>query len=203
MSEGSSGPGTARPPGRPRSPQADQAIIGATLELLVEAGYRALSMEQVRARAGVGKATIYRRYTGKDDLVKAAIAHLHQDLPVPEDTGSLVGDYAALSEAAAEAAMATRATTVIPRLLAEAAGDDDLHALVYENLIVPRRTRLRAVLERAVGRGEIRADADLEIAIDLILGSLVYRTLIGHDIETLTERAAVSFAHILTGLQPR
>ena len=63
----------------------------ATLEVLVTDGYRALTMEKVRARAGVGKATIYRRYGSKEELVKAAVEHLHQDLPVPEDTGSLRG----------------------------------------------------------------------------------------------------------------
>ena len=82
---------TARPPGRPRSAEADQAILHAALELLAESGYAALTMERVRERAGVGKATLYRRYGSKEELARAAIVHLNSDIPLPDDTGSLAG----------------------------------------------------------------------------------------------------------------
>ena len=78
-----------RPPGRPRSAEADEAIERATLELLAAHGYRALSVEQVARVAGVGKATIYRRHRSKEELVAAAVRRLHHALDVPEDTGSL------------------------------------------------------------------------------------------------------------------
>ena len=71
----------ARTPGRPRSAEADEAILRAALELLVDDGYRALTMEGVRERSGVGKATLYRRYGSKEELVRAAIVHLHQRHP--------------------------------------------------------------------------------------------------------------------------
>ena len=72
-----SAPASARPPGRPRSTVADEAILRAALDLLAEAGYRALTMEAVRDRSGVGKATLYRRYGSKEELVRAAIVHLN------------------------------------------------------------------------------------------------------------------------------
>ena len=130
----------------------------ATLELLVEDGYRALTMEQVRERAGVGKATLYRRYGSKEELVRAAVEHLHQELPVPEDTGSLHGDFAAVAQAVladarrplrdVDAAAARRG-----RARRGAAGD-----LLRARSSRPRRDMLEAMLRRAIERGEIRAD---------------------------------------------
>lgn len=194
---------STRSPGRPRSPEADAAIIGATLALLGEVGYRGLSMEQVRARAGVGKATIYRRWNGKAELVKAAIAHLNHDLPVPDDTGTLLADLVAVAEAGAIAAETTGSSAVIPRLLADAADDAELREIFHGNLVEPRRAVLRAVLHRAVERGEIRDDADLEIAMDLLVGSIVYRGLIsGMETDTLRDRFVAAAEIVCRGLKP-
>src|SRR3954453_6438752 len=104
-----------RPPGRPRSAEADRAILQAALELLAEDGYRALTMERVRERSGVGKATIYRRYASKAELARTAIAPLNYDLPVPEDTGSLEGDFVATVGAVLAGAEVTGALTLMPR----------------------------------------------------------------------------------------
>src|SRR4051794_36988467 len=125
--------------GRPRSSAADAAIVRATLELLVEEGFRALSVEQVARRAGVGKATIYRRHRDKHELVAAAVRHLHADLRVPEDTGTLRGDFAAVAAQAVTAGGRTGALTFMPRMLAEASGEPELHAIFTECLVEPRR----------------------------------------------------------------
>ena len=156
----------ARTPGRPRSAEADLAIVRAALELLVEDGYRALTMEKVRERSGVGKATLYRRHGSKEELVRAVVEHLHQDLPVPDDTGSLQGDFAAVAQAALANAPSTRFATFMPRLLAEVAHIPELQEIFYEALVQPRRDTLEAILRRAIERGEIRADTDVELAID-------------------------------------
>jgi AcrR family transcriptional regulator len=87
-----------RRPGRPRSEQADQAIIDAALEVFAESGPHGLGIEQVAARAGVGKATIYRRWPGKEDLLLDAIGALHMPLPQPQGR-SVRADLAALVEA--------------------------------------------------------------------------------------------------------
>jgi AcrR family transcriptional regulator len=194
---------TGRPPGRPRSAESHQAIVQATLELLLEGGYRALTMEQVRARSGVGKATIYRRWQSKEDLVATVIGYLHQDLQAP-DTGSLAGDYEALAREVLTGAEKTGVTTFMPRLLADAVGNPDLHAIFYANLVAPRRAAMREVLERAVARGEVRADVDLELAIDLLVGPVLYRILISAgDVSTLVE-PRVLVETVLAGLgQPR
>ena len=167
----------ARRPGRPRSAAADNAILQATLELLLDAGYRGLTMEQVRARSGVGKATLYRRYGSKQELVTAVVRHLNQDIPVP-DTGTVRDDILAVVGSVLAAAARVGAATFMPRMLAESAGDPEMHEIFYENLVAPRRAVMAEVLRRGIERGELRADLDVELAIDVLTGPWIYRLLI-------------------------
>ncbi|HWT92151.1 MAG TPA: TetR/AcrR family transcriptional regulator, partial [Solirubrobacteraceae bacterium] len=171
-------PAPARTPGRPRSAEADTAILRATLDLLREEGFRALSVEAVRQRAGVGKATIYRRYPDKAALVKAALASLTPAPPEPPDTGSVRGDLLALFAAGYDAAPDRAALTAAPRLLADSVDEPELHALFRAALIEPRRAVMRGVLERGMARGEVARGADVELLIDLIAGPIIYRILI-------------------------
>jgi len=192
-----------RPPGRPRSAQADEAILQAALELMASDGYRALTMERVRERSGVGKATIYRRYGSKEELVAAAIAHLNSDIPLPEDTGSIQGDFAATAQIVLAGAAKTGALTLMPRLLSEVVGEPEMHALFYAHLVEPRRRVVRGIIERAKTRGEVRADVDTDVAIDLMVGPFIYRLImaggdaagIGSPVDLLNT--------VLDGLRPR
>jgi AcrR family transcriptional regulator len=176
-----------RRPGRPRSAAADAAIVRATLELLLEDGYRGLTMEQVRVRAGVGKATLYRRYGSKQELVSEAIRHLNRPIGRP-DTGSVRADILSVARSVLAGAQRVAFANFVPRLLAEAAGDREMHAIFYENLVAPRRAVMGEVLRRGVARGELRADLDVELAIDLLTGPWVYRLLIsgGDDTEAIS-----------------
>ncbi len=193
----------ARPPGRPRSAAADEAILQAALELLAEDGYRALTMERVRERSGVGKATLYRRYGSKEELVKAAIVHLNSDVPVPEDTGSVIGDFAATAQTIIAGAARTGALTLMPRLLSEVVGDPEMHALFSEHLVEPRRRVVRAIVERAKARGELRADLDPDLAVDVMVGPMIYRLIIaGGEVSGIGNPADVLTA-VLDGLRPR
>jgi AcrR family transcriptional regulator len=187
----------ARPRGRPRSAEADAAIVQATLEVLVEEGFRGLSVDAVRQRAGVGKATIYRRFPDKEALVRAAIESVHADLQAP-DTGTLIGDLEELWEAAAAGA------TFAPRLLAEAAGNPEMHRIFRAALIEPRRDVMTTILRRAVERGELRSDVDLEVVIDLLAGPVIYRLLIdGGDTTVAAARGVEPIRLLLEGLAPR
>jgi AcrR family transcriptional regulator len=161
-------------------------------------------MEQVRARSGVGKATLYRRYGSKEELVKAAVAHLHGDLAVPEDTGSLRGDFAAVVADLLTSAQDTGVLTFMPRVLADVAGDPEMHRIFSAALVEPRRRVLATVLERAIARGEVRADADVELAIDLLAGPIVYRAIItGGNVDRIAERPFEVLETVLAGLSPR
>ena len=195
---------STRSPGRPRSAEADAAIIRATLEALREEGFRGLSVEDVRQRAGVGKATIYRRFPSKQDLVRAAIASLNPDLPEPPDTGSLRGDIATVFRLTYDAAIDRKTATFAPRLLAESADDDEFHALFREALIDPRRAALRSILERAIARGELRPDVNPELVIDMFAGPVIYRLLIdGGRLEGVKETMDALLDAVLLGITPR
>jgi AcrR family transcriptional regulator len=192
-----------RSPGRPRSAVADEAILRAALELLAEDGYRALTMERVRERSGVGKATIYRRYGSKEELVSAAIVHLNSDIPMPEDTGSILGDFAATAQTILAGAARTGALTLMPRLLSEVANDPEMHALFSEHLVEPRRRVVRGIVARAKERGEIREDVDPELAVDLMVGPFIYRLIMSGGDAAAVGNPAEVLAAVLDGLRPR
>ena len=191
----------ARRPGRPRSAQAHQAILAAALELAVEGGLAGMTMEKVAARAGAGKATIYRRWDTKHALMADALRSIAADIQAP-DTGSLRGDFLGLT-AQALGANARGALRLMPRLMSEAAEDPELFAVCRAVLVDPRRAQLRAVLRRGVERGELRADADLDLAIDGLIGPIIYRVLItGGDPAELRGLAARVFDQVMAGLAP-
>jgi AcrR family transcriptional regulator len=158
--------------GRPRSEVAHHAILDATLELLAEVGFSALTVEGVAQRAGVGKATIYRRWPSKLPLVVEAFG----ELPAFEDvdTGSLHEDLEAMLTQYLKHFLSTPLATVYPSLAAERRHNPELGALL-DPLLQSRRRPLDAALRRAVKRGELAADLDLELASDLIVGPVAVR----------------------------
>src|SRR5690606_21460967 len=163
-----------RSPGRPRSAEADAAIVRATLEVLREEGFRGLSVETVRRRAGVGKATIYRRFPDREALVRAALAAANPPVAGLPDTGSVRDDLRRVFHAVYDAAAGPMVAAAAPiRLLAEAGREPELHALFREALIEPRRAAVRTLLRRGIDRGELAADADVELLIDMLAGSVV------------------------------
>jgi AcrR family transcriptional regulator len=192
-----------RPPGRPRSAEADEAILRAALELLAEDGYRALTMERVRERSGVGKATIYRRYSSKEELVSAAIVHLNSDIPMPEDTGSILGDFAATAQTILAGAARTGALALMPRLLSEVADNPEMHELFSKYLVQPRRRVVHGIVERAKARGEIREDVDPDLAVDLMVGPFIYRLIMSGGKREAIGNPAEVLATVLDGLRPR
>jgi len=168
---------TPRPLGRPRDERAGRAILRAALELIAEQGARHLRMDDIADRARVGKATIYRRYRSKDELVTAAVAALVSEIQVP-DTGSTRGDLLALMRSAVEVYSRSVEAAVMPSLVDAMSRDAGIARTVREGFLAARRAALRAVLERGVERGDLRADLDLELALDVLGGPLFYRLLI-------------------------
>ena len=163
--------------GRPREQRADRAILAAALELMAEHGVRDLRMDDVAERAGVGKATIYRRHRSKDELVTAAVAALVTEITVP-DTGSTRDDLLGLMRAAVELYSGSVEAGVMPGLVDAMTRDPELARSVREGFLARRRAAVRAVLERGVERGDLRADLDPELALDVLAGPLFYRLLV-------------------------
>ena len=155
--------------GRPRSDEAHQAILDATLDLLVEVGFSALTVEGIAARAGVGKATIYRRWPSKLPLVVEAFGQLPGFEPV--DTGSLGDDLKKMLRAYLQVFNSTALSAVLPSLAGERAHDPELSEL-FQPVSVERRQPLVDCFERAVERGEVPADLDIDLAADLVVGPI-------------------------------
>jgi AcrR family transcriptional regulator len=163
--------------GRPRDPRADRAIVAAALELIAAVGVSDFRMEDVAARAGVGKAAIYRRYASKDELVTAAVAALVSEIEVP-DTGSTRADLLALMRDAVAVYRDPLHSGVMPAVVGAMRQRPALARTVRAGFLAGRRDALRAVLERGVARGELRAHLDYELALDVLGGPLFYRVLI-------------------------
>jgi AcrR family transcriptional regulator len=192
----------ARKPGRPRSPEADRAIFTTTLELLADEGLRGLSVERVAERAGVAKTTVYRRFPAKRDLVRAALASVSGfGQPDPPDTGSVRDDLHDLVRARVAVLKRTATQLLMPRLMAEAGSDSELHALVLNVFADPNRDVVIRVLRRGVERGELRPDADVEILTDLLAGAMVYRLLYSRgELRGLAARIAAAVDILLDGV---
>jgi AcrR family transcriptional regulator len=163
--------------GRPREVRVDGAILAATLELVAEVGIHDFRMDDVAERAGVGKAAIYRRYRSKDELVTATVAALVSEITVP-DTGSTREDLLALMRGAVEVYGDPIKAGVMPSLVGAMPQRPELARAVRDGFLSKRRAALRAVLDRGVARGDLRADLDVELALDVLGGALFYRLLV-------------------------
>ncbi|WP_375513253.1 TetR/AcrR family transcriptional regulator [uncultured Nostoc sp.] len=164
---------TNSPSGRPRSIHADQAIVQATLDLLAEVGYESMSIEAIASRARVGKTTIYRRYTSKEELVADAIESLRDDLVIP-DTGRFWGDMDILINNAAKKIDSPLGRQTLALIISTASSNPQFAEVYWTKYTKLRREAFSKVLERAKSRGEIHKDADVDLIIDLLSGSLYY-----------------------------
>jgi AcrR family transcriptional regulator len=163
--------------GRPRDARADVAILEAVLELVAHSGLTHLSMDAVAAKAGVGKATIYRRWPSKEALVVDAWRTLIAPADTP-DTGSLRSDVEAILGSLLDK-VGDPGFDVLSQVMAAARTDRALADALRE-YVATRRRPLRTVLERAVERGELSADLELDIVQDALVGPLFYRLLLSH-----------------------
>ena len=177
---GGTAPGTGPARGRPRSQEADRAILTAAVELLAERGLAAMSIEEVAARAGVGKATIYRRWPSKGLLALDAFVTSFAEQQALPDTGNLRDDLIVALTAWVRAVTRTSMGPMLTGLIAEAQHDPSLRAAWRERVLEPLRTQHRVMLDRAVARGEIPATVDPEVVLDLFFGAAQHRLLLGH-----------------------
>ena len=166
-----------RGPGRPRDQRASSAITDAALRQLTELGYAKVSMESVAGEAGVARATIYRRYRDKADLITAAIASnssTHLDpAPSRDPRADLIRYLDEFDERFGESCLEVMGTLIGSR------EDPGALALHRQRVVSPRMGYARSLLEQARGLGQLRPDADLDLAFQMVAGSVFARRVIG------------------------
>jgi AcrR family transcriptional regulator len=163
--------------GRPRSEHSHEAILDAVLKLLEDEGYGALTIEGVARQAGVGKQTIYRWWKCRAELVLEAYAnHAASKIPLP-DKGSLRADLEAFLTAGCKR-LTDISGPIMCGLMADAVLDEEFREVLLSAFLRKRQDALKALLERGIARGELGADADLDVICDLVFGAIWYRLLL-------------------------
>lgn len=165
-----------RRPGRPRDAAADAAILDAAVGVLAEQGSAGFTVDAVAARAGCGKATIYRRWPSRASLLLDT-AHQMGLEPTPVDRGSLREDLVELLTELAHKMRETEAGRILPSVVAEAVVNPEMRE-VLTAWIHDRRLRPGQIVGRAIERGELPEGTEVELLVDLLGGSVIYRELI-------------------------
>ena len=199
MTRGAAADGVVRR-GRPRSEKSRQAILGAARDLLLEHGLSSISMDAVAEHARTSKSTIYRWWPSKELLALDALFSEWEPAPSDRrDTGSLAGDLLALVRPWARQLAAKPYGRVIAALVSRAQTDPRFADEYRARFVHPRRDQARVIFGRAIERGEIPPDTDIEVALDLLYGPFYHRLLHGH--ARLTDsftRAVVD--HVVAGV---
>ena len=162
--------------GRPRSEHVRDSVLEAAGQLLVERGLAATSVDAIAARAQVSKATIYRWWSSKEELMVDAVGHMRGELPPPPCTDDPRADLVAtVSEGLKRFAASPGGRKLFPRLLDASVDNAQVADAWRRQLVLPRRRQLADILERAIERGDLPSDADVELALDLLVAPIVYR----------------------------
>lgn len=170
---------TNKKPGRPRSAKSHAKILQATRDLLVEAGVHGVSMEGVAARAGVGKATIYRYWETKEALMSEAIGTIADEIEIP-DTGDVLKDLSIVLKGMAsvvDKATTTTTSNAVKKVLAGFIDSPALMEVYQEQFVKPRYQVLSEILKKGIARGELRPDINVTHVIQIIGGSYFYSLL--------------------------
>ncbi|WP_053731803.1 TetR/AcrR family transcriptional regulator [Nocardia sp. NRRL S-836] len=161
-------------------PHVTAAISEAVLDELAACGYGRLSMEAVAKRAGVGKSALYRRWPSKQDMVIAVLAELSVPAAEVPHTGSLRADLRAMLRAVHDWLTHHRIAAILPDLIAEGGRNPALSDAIATGVGQPRRDIASETLTRAVERGELRADLNVDVALDVLAGPIYWRLVVRH-----------------------
>ncbi|MGH9092768.1 MAG: TetR/AcrR family transcriptional regulator [Acidimicrobiales bacterium] len=172
------GEAAGRGPGRPRSEEREQAILDAALDLVMEVGYDRLSMDALAERARASKATIYRHWSGKAEVVAAALRCRSTAMAEePPDTGSLRGDLLALLTRSCET-LSSSEGALMAAVLWAMRSDPELAALVRGQMVEGKRDVVEAAVARAVDRGECPPGTDPAVAGEVMPAMVLSRMLV-------------------------
>ena len=193
--------GVERRRGRPRSKSAHRAILDAARELLTEQDLVHLNLEQIAAQAGVGKGTIYRHWRTREALALELLLELAGEIRPVRDRGDVRAELIAMVEGTVRVLTRTPLGRVMEHLFSELALNPALSDPFRAAIVQARRAAVAAVMSRGIERNQIRSDADLDLATELLMGPIYYRLLFGGEFSPDFSTRLVDV--VLTGLGRR
>ena len=175
------GPQAPRRKGRPRDSSADERILAAAAQLILTRGFDNMTVDEVAAMAKAGKATVYRRWAGKEDLAFAALEQLYStQLPIP-DTGNVHDDLVLSTRMALEFSASETGRAYMRMTCAESLRDRRIGAL-YTSAFEAQEDAARVMLQRGIDRGELRPDFRMDVAVDWFAGLMLLYAIIERDV---------------------
>jgi len=162
----------SRSPGRPRRESLDTELLDAALAEMSRVGYVRMNLDTVAARASTTKPTLYSRYPSKEALATAALEHMRQRTPRPPLTGDVRRDLIEELDRFRRGALRPHGMSMLGTVLAEEHENPELLERFREHVIGPRRRHLRRILRAARKNGQLAPDADIELGITMMVGSL-------------------------------
>ncbi|PWU04651.1 MAG: TetR family transcriptional regulator [Terriglobia bacterium] len=163
----------------PRLPsvRAHEEVLTVALKLIADRGVDGVSVDAISEASGVSKATIYKHWTNKEALCLEAIGNLQSGLPVETDTGDVRAEIVKLLRHLAEAPRPRALMRIMPKILGHASSNPKFAKAWGERIEQPRRTRLIRLIERAAAAGELGSDTDVELAVHMLLGPVLYHRM--------------------------
>lgn len=159
--------------GRPRDARVDREIVAAAVDVLADEGFDRFTVEEVAARSGVAKTTIYRRYASREDLIRGSLERLNDDLAERSSEGSTRARLIRVLEGIRHAPGTPRGR-VLMRAAAEGVSDPSIAALVHDRVLEPRREALRQVIRDGMATGDLRPGIDLEAVVPVLVGPMMH-----------------------------
>jgi AcrR family transcriptional regulator len=166
------------PPGRPRDARIDAEVVAKTLKMLRISGYRSVTIERIARELGMARTSLYRRWPSKRHLVAYTVISELGEHPAP-DTGNLREDLQAVVETLLHG-FSGPLGQALPGLVGEMAQDEELADTIRQEVLAPRRHSMRAAFARAIERGEVGANLNVELVLDMLTGPFYYRALFRH-----------------------
>ena len=166
-------------PGRPRSKKAREAVLRAAREMLAEGGITAVTMEGLAVRAGVGKPTIYRTWSNSHEVAMAALL---EEAPLESEPSIAGAPLVALREQLQRVVLlfSTALGRSVATMLAAADDDTEISRAFRSHFLQARREEGKKLLLKAIDSNDVRADIDMDVALDMIYGPVFYRLMMGH-----------------------
>jgi AcrR family transcriptional regulator len=188
--------------GRPRSEAVERAIIDGVMRLIEDGVPLAdLSIERIARTAGVGKATIYRRWSNKEDLFVDVLRAFEPEDPELPGT-SMRDDLVVLLESLRQRGLVSRSSAILRNVQAQMKSSPKIWAVYHATVVAPRRRLGLDILRRGQENGELRRDVDVELMNDILVGPMLVRSVMRPEADLQEDLAEQIVDRVLEGLRP-